>query len=272
MKIEQLFDVAGKACIVTGGASGIGLAIAEVLLANGAKVAIFDLDAPKLTEAGDRLSRLGASFLTKTVNVADETAMITAVADVAARFDGLDVAFLNAGIGGGPPYMTLDGERNPPGAIENLDVDAWIANIDVNLGAAFVGLKAVTPIMRKQQSGSIIVTSSVAAVKTENFVGAPYIAAKAGVAHLVRQTALELARYNVRVNAIAPGSFLTNMGGGRMSLPHIQARFARANPMRRMGDPAEIRGLALLLASRASSYMTGGQFLIDGAGSLGNAD
>ena len=76
-----------------------------------------------------------------------------------------------------------------------------------------------------------------AALKAENFIGTPYIAAKAGAAHLVRQVALELARYNIRVNAIAPGSFVTGIGGGRMRDPTVQARFADANPMHRMAGP-----------------------------------
>jgi NAD(P)-dependent dehydrogenase (short-subunit alcohol dehydrogenase family) len=128
------------------------------------------------------------------------------------------------------------------------------------------------PIMRTQQSGSIIITTSVAALKTENFVCTAYLTAKAGTAHLVRQVALELARYNIRVNAMAPGSFLTGIGGGRMTDPEVQKRFAAANPLGRMARPDDIQGLALYLASPASSYVTGAQLAIDGGGSLGQAD
>jgi NAD(P)-dependent dehydrogenase (short-subunit alcohol dehydrogenase family) len=126
--------------------------------------------------------------------------------------------------------------------------------------------------MRKQRSGSIVVTTSVAALKVENFVCTPYLVAKAGAAHLVRQVALELAKDNIRVNAMAPGSFLTGIGGGRMAAPEVQKRFAAANPMGRMAVPDEIKGLALYLASPASRYMTGAQLAIDGGGSLGLAD
>jgi len=96
--------------------------------------------------------------------------------------------------------------------------------------------------MRAQCSGSIIVTTSVAAWKVENFVCTAYITAKAGAAHLVRQVALELAKFNVRINAIAPGSFVTGIGGGRMANPEVQRRFAAANPMGRMAQPDEIKG------------------------------
>jgi NAD(P)-dependent dehydrogenase (short-subunit alcohol dehydrogenase family) len=136
----------------------------------------------------------------------------------------------------------------------------------------FVSLKCVVPVMRAQRSGSIIVTTSVAAVKAENFVCTAYLAAKAGAAHLVRQVALELAGSNIRVNAIAPGSFVTGIGGGRMADPAVQKRFAAANPMGRMAMPDEIKGLALFLASPASSYMTDAHLTIDGGGSLGLAD
>ena len=126
--------------------------------------------------------------------------------------------------------------------------------------------------MRAQRSGSIVVTTSVAALKTENFVCTPYLAAKAGAAHLARQVALELAKYNVRINAMAPGAFLTGIAGGRMAYPEVHKRFSTANPMGRMARPDEIKGLALFLASPASSYVTGAQFTIDGGGSLGLAD
>ncbi|MGA8433951.1 MAG: SDR family NAD(P)-dependent oxidoreductase, partial [Methyloceanibacter sp.] len=88
--------------------------------------------------------------------------------------------------------------------------------------------------MRAQRSGSIVVTTSVAALKTENFVCTPYLAAKAGAAHLARQVALELAKYNVRINAMAPGAFLTGIAGGRMADPEVHKRFSTANPMGRM--------------------------------------
>ncbi len=84
--------------------------------------------------------------------------------------------------------------------------------------------------------------------------------------------ALELAKYNVRVNAIAPGSFVTGIGGGRMADPTVQKRFAAANPVGRMATPDEVQGLALFLASSASSYVTGAQLTIDGGGSLGQAN
>ena len=198
--------------------------------------------------------------------------MQRAVDGVVDRFGRLDIAFINAGIGGGPGFLDMVGNRNPAGAVENLDDNFWYGHINGNLSSVFVSLKCIVPVMRAQKSGSIVVTTSVAALKAENFVCTAYLAAKAGAAHLVRQVALELAGSNVRVNAIAPGAFITGIGGGRMADPAVQQRFAAANPVGRMATPDEIQGLALFLASPASSYVTGAQLSIDGGGSLGEAD
>ena len=272
MKISELFDVAGKAALVTGGASGIGFACAEVLAENGARVCLIDQNAEKLREAEARLAAHGGEIMVASADATSVDEMERAVVMALARFGRLDIAFINAGIGGGPGFLDMEGRRNPAGAVEALDDRFWYGHIGTNLGSVFVSLKCVVPPMRAQRSGSIIVTTSVAALKVENFVCTPYLVAKAGAAHLVHQVALELARYNVRVNAIAPGSFVTGIGGGRMADPEVQRRFAAANPMGRMARPDEIKGLALFLASPASSYVTGAQLAIDGGGSLGLAD
>jgi NAD(P)-dependent dehydrogenase (short-subunit alcohol dehydrogenase family) len=272
MKIAELFRVDGQVALVTGGASGIGYACAEVLADNGAKVCILDRDTAKLNEAKERLSAKSPNIMAQQTDVTDLDAMQKAVAHVVETFGCLDIAFINAGIGGGPGFLDMGGKRNPAGAVEALDDKFWYGHINGNLSSVFISLQSIVPFMRAQKSGSIIVTTSVAALKAENFVCTAYLAAKAGAAHLVRQVALELARYNVRVNAIAPGAFLTGIAGGRMADPVVQKRFAAANPVGRMAVPDDIQGLALFLASPASSYVTGAQLTIDGGGSLGSAD
>ena len=272
MKIAELFDVRGLATVVTGGASGIGLACAQVMAANGARVCIIDRDAEALARAGAELRELSDDVVTEPADVADESAIDAAIDGAAAHFGALDVVFINAGIGGGPGYMQINGERNPQGAIEAIPESLWRNIIAVNLGSVFLTLRAAARHMRPRGKGSIIVTTSVAAVKTENFVGSAYVAAKAGAAHLVRQVALDLARYHIRVNAMAPGSVVTGVDGGRMADPEVRARYARANPLHRMASPDELMGLALYLASPASSYVTGAQLVIDGGGSAGMAE
>jgi NAD(P)-dependent dehydrogenase (short-subunit alcohol dehydrogenase family) len=118
--------------------------------------------------------------------------------------------------------------------------------------------------MKQQRSGSIVVTASTAGLRQDPYVAYSYIVAKAGVINLVRQAALDLARWQVRVNAIAPGPFKTGLGGSGPPRAEAVARWSAAVPPGRMGEPAEIRGLALLLASQASSFMTGGVYPVDG--------
>jgi len=126
--------------------------------------------------------------------------------------------------------------------------------------------------MRPQKSGRIIVTTSLASTKTEGVIGAAYMAAKAASAHLMRNVALELAAYNITVNAIAPGFFVTNIGGGHAHDPDLQAMVSRAVPMHRVGLPEDMKGLALFLASPGSGYITGQEIVIDGGWGLGTAD
>jgi NAD(P)-dependent dehydrogenase (short-subunit alcohol dehydrogenase family) len=119
--------------------------------------------------------------------------------------------------------------------------------------------------MKKQKSGSIIITSSVAGITAEPIVGYGYVTAKAGLDNMVRQAAMELAPYNVRVNAIAPGPFFTNIGGGRLKTEPARAKmFADGVPMGRLAHTNEIKGLGLLLASPAGSYITGTVIPVDG--------
>jgi NAD(P)-dependent dehydrogenase (short-subunit alcohol dehydrogenase family) len=271
VRTEQLFDVKGTTAVVTGGASGIGLACAHVLAANGARVTLLDKDAAALEDA---LKRVPQGYVVRS-DVADVTkrAELDRAFDRAVQaFGRIDVVFANAGIGGGPGFLGLDGARRPEGAFENLADERWDATIDNHLTSVFWTIQAAARHMKSSGGGRIVVTTSIAALKPEAVVGAPYMAAKAAAAHLVRQSALELACYNIQVNAIAPGPFLTNVSGGRMHDPAVRRHHERVVPQRRMAEPDEIMGLALLLASPSAQYITGAQVVIDGGATLGFAD
>jgi NAD(P)-dependent dehydrogenase (short-subunit alcohol dehydrogenase family) len=267
MKTKDLFDVSGLATIVTGGAKGLGYAFAEAMVDNGARVVLLDRDAEALTQAIDGLRTRGGDVDGYDIDLTDRAATKAAIARAVARLGRLDVMFANAGIDAGPGFLDTDGERDPNGAVEAIPDALWDRVIDVNLTSMFTTVRAAAHWMKPQMSGRIILTASIAAIRPGTIVGSPYQVAKAGVAHLAKQAALELARYNILVNAILPGPFLT-----QLTTPDLQRRFEAGSPLHRVGRPEEIQGLALFLASPASSYVTGTQIVIDGGALLGKAD
>ena len=272
MKINSLFDVGGLATVVTGGASGIGLAMAEAMADNGARVTIMDINKTAIESEVARLKAAGGDVRGEQVDVTDRAATRRAIDAAAAHYGRLDVVFANAGIDSGPGFLDMHWQRNPDGAIETLSDAIWDRVIATNLTSVFTTIRAAAPYMKKQRSGRIIVTTSVAALRGEPIVGTPYMPAKAGAAHLVRQAAQELAKFNIQVNSIAPGAFITNIGDGHMKKPEVAAMFARHCPMGRAAQTDEIQGVALFLASPASQYVTGVQIAVDGGMLLGPSD
>jgi NAD(P)-dependent dehydrogenase (short-subunit alcohol dehydrogenase family) len=276
MKIDELFKVDGHGVIVTGGASGLGLGYAEALAENGARVTILDVDAGRIGEETRRMQDLGYAVRGEVADVRDHAAIDRAFDAAAVAYGRLDVVFANAGIDPGPGFVGswagAQRPRNPEGALENYTDERWNRVLDINLNGIFATLRAGARLMRPQRSGRMIVTTSVAAYQCEPAIGAAYMTAKAGAAHLMRQAALELAAYGITVNAIAPGFFATNIGGGHAKQPQVQEAMSKIIPMHRVGFPDDIKGLALFLASPASAYLTGQQISIDGGWALGVAD
>jgi NAD(P)-dependent dehydrogenase (short-subunit alcohol dehydrogenase family) len=261
--LARLFDVSELVVLVTGGASGLGLAITGVLAECGATVVMADQDTDALGEAAAQLAetvgglRPGA-VEPAAVDVSDADAITGLAGEIVARHGRIDVAFANAGIARGR------GPGQTSGSLEEFDLADWQRVLDVNLLGVVHTMRAVAVPMKRQRSGSIVVTASTAGLRQDPYVSYSYIVAKAGVVNLVRQAALDLARWQVRVNAIAPGPFRTRLGGKGPRRPESEAQWNAAVPLGRMGDPAEIRGLAMLLASGASSFMTGGVYPVDG--------
>lgn len=273
---SELFAVDGHGVVVTGGASGIGLGYAEALAANGARVTLLDLDLARIEAEVDRLRRLGLDVRGVVADISDHTALDAAIDEAAAEYGKLDAVFANAGIDPGPGYLGawVGGERPriAKGSLENYADERWNRVIDVNLTGVFATLRAAARHMKPRRSGRMIVTTSAAALRCEPAIGTAYMAAKAGAAHLVRNVALEMAAYGITVNAIAPGMFVTNIGGGHLKNEDLQAEIGKAIPAHRVGFPSDMYGLALFLASPASAYVTGQQIVIDGGLSLGQAD
>jgi NAD(P)-dependent dehydrogenase (short-subunit alcohol dehydrogenase family) len=264
MKAQQLFDISGRIAFVTGAASGLGLAMAEVLAVNGAQVTLTDIDAAGLETEVERLRAAGHAVTGAVVDVADRDQVHQAIDATAAHGGRLDIVFANAGISAGPGF------NEPVGRIENVDRDFWDKVLQINLTGVFATIQAAARHMKAQRSGRIVVTSSIAGLRGDPPVGYAYAATKAAVANLVRQAALELAPFDVLVNGIAPGPFLTNIAGGRLRRePERLAEFAASVPLKRLAQPDEIKGLALLLASPAGSFITGAVIPIDGGSTAG---
>jgi NAD(P)-dependent dehydrogenase (short-subunit alcohol dehydrogenase family) len=261
VKQADLFDVRGHVALVTGAASGLGLAFAEVMAANGATTVLTDIDEAGLDRATGRLRTAGCAVEQAVVDIADTEALRAAIDGAAERHGRLDAVFANAGISSGPGYGL-----SPDGEIDALDLALFERAVQVNFTATFHTMRFAAIHMKRQRSGSIVVTSSIGGTRSEPFVGYGYAGSKAGINNIVRHAAVELAPFNVRVNAIAPGAFLTNIGGGRLKTEPERARkFAGMSPMNRLAMPDEIKGLALLLASPAGSFISGAVMVIDGA-------
>lgn len=258
MKANSLFDVSGQVTLITGAAGGLGLAMAEVMAVNGARVVMADLDASRLDAAVAELKRRGCDVDGVSADVTDPQALASLVDGTVSRYSRIDCTFANAGVSIGPGFTS------PAGAIENVSPGDWARVLDVNVTSVFRTLQNVAVPMKRQRSGRIIVTCSIAGLRAEPVIGYAYVASKHAVAGLIRQCALELAPYGVRVNGIAPGPFLTGIGGGRLHTAAFNEAFAALTPMARVADPREIQGVALLLASGASSYMTGTIVSVDG--------
>ncbi len=260
MTQAQLFEIKDYVAVVTGAASGLGLAFTEVLAEHGARVIMLDLNEAELAKHAVRLAAKGSMVDPVKLDVADTEALRAAIDATASRHGRLDCLFANAGISGGPGTLTSDA-----GAIDRFDVDLFRRAMDVNLTATLMAMRFAVPHMKARRSGSIIATASIAGIRAEPICGYGYIASKAAVINVVRQAAVELAPWKIRVNAIAPGPFLTNIGGGRLHRePEVVKLFADMVPMGRLAETDEIKGLALLLASPAGTYLTGTVIPIDG--------
>ncbi|MCA1334528.1 SDR family NAD(P)-dependent oxidoreductase [Pseudooceanicola marinus] len=267
MSLDRMFDVTGKSVIVTGAAYGLGRAYAEIMASRGADVTLLDINGDQLdrTVGEIRESGIAGQVAGAVVDVTDRTALADAFDAVAARQGGIDVVFANAGVDAGPGFLTPEGQRNPEGQIDALDDAHWDKVIGVNLTSIYNTMKLAARHMKAQgRGGSIIATSSIAAFYVDGIVGTPYMPAKAGVSHLVKQLAMELGRFQIRVNAICPGPFITNIAGGRMANVEDRQAFIRWSCLGRVAETDEIKPLALYLASQASGYVTGSQMVIDG--------
>ncbi|HEY9355422.1 MAG TPA: SDR family oxidoreductase [Arthrobacter sp.] len=239
--------VSGKTALVTGAARGIGAAIAERLIAEGASVILADVLDDEGRAAAARLGD-GASYVH--LDVTDRAQWAAAVATATEKSPGLDILVNNAGVVNFGP-------------IEEYSYEQWDLVINVNLNGVFNGIKAAIPALKAAGSASVINISSIAGIK--GYEALPgYTASKFGVTGLTKSAALDLARYGIRVNSVHPGAVLTPMTEGLdLSTSHVA--------LNRVGQPGEIAALVLYLSSEESGFVTGAQFVIDGGETTGLA-
>jgi NAD(P)-dependent dehydrogenase (short-subunit alcohol dehydrogenase family) len=258
LMFDNLFSLKNQVAAVTGGASGLGRAIGEIIAEAGAHVVFLDVDVEAAAAAVSSLRSQGLRASAASLDVSDRDAVRQTFDAIVAEHGRIDIAVANAGVTAGPGFKTDIGQINA------VNDGSWDRVLSINLSGVFVTIQAAAAQMKQQKSGRIIAISSVAGLKSEVMCGYAYAATKAAVVNLVRQSAMELAAYNVMVNGIAPGPFRTNIAGGRIRQPEIEKQFAAMVPLGRIAEPDEIKGLALLLASPAASFLTGVTIPIDG--------
>jgi NAD(P)-dependent dehydrogenase (short-subunit alcohol dehydrogenase family) len=247
------FDLGGRVALVTGGSKGLGQAIARALAGAGADLAIASRTLSDLEKVADELRQTGRRVLPVAADVADEESVRSMVAQVLGHLGRIDILVNNAGIEG-------------QGAVIDMDADAWDRVMHVNLRGPMLCCKHVGPHMLERRQGKVINVASVLATRVARFMS-PYLASKAGLVQLTRALALEWIRSNVQVNAICPGYFLTPMNEEFFRTPAGDKLRSRL-PIGRLGDPREIEGAVVFLASGATSYVTGTTLYVDGGHSL----
>lgn len=249
------FSLKDKVAIITGASRGIGLAIAQAYAASGAKLVLASRKQAGLDEAAELIRAAGGEVLAVAAHTGDPQAVTSLVARAVEAFGGVDILVNNAGTN---PHF---------GPILSSEDSHWQKTIEVNLLGYFHMVQACVENMKSRGGGKIINVASVAGIHPQPGMGL-YSVSKAGVLMLTRVLAAELAESNIQVNAIAPGFVKTKFSSVLWQTPEIYETVIKEIPQQRMAEAGELSGIAVYLASPASSFTTGAVFVVDG-GQLG---
>jgi NAD(P)-dependent dehydrogenase (short-subunit alcohol dehydrogenase family) len=250
---KDIFKVEGKKALVTGGTSGLGKGMATCLIENGCDVAVVGRDTSKCADLVELAGKLGCKLVTVSCDVTDEQSVMSMVSKVYSELGTIDILIHSAG-GGFFEFLT------------EMSEEVWDKTVNGTLKSKFLVIREVAKIMKQKRYGRIISISSMSSIFGSSGIGnAAYCAAMGGVNAFTRQVACELAQYNVTVNAIAPTFMKTPyviklLEENQKFADSLKSKF----PVGRTGEVADIIGLMMLLASDASSFITGQTILLDG--------
>jgi len=247
---QELFNLQGKIALITGSGRGIGYTLAEGLGRAGSTVILNDIDSDCLTKSAEILNDKGVKVHSSLFDVRNESDIQARVQSIEEDIGPIDILVNNAGI-------------QIRGPLENFKLADWQNLIDINLTGAFLTAKAVVSGMIRRKAGKIINICSIQSELARPTI-APYTAAKGGLKMLTRGMATDWGTYNIQVNGIAPGYFKTEMTQKLYEDKAFDAWLCARVPANRWGDPAELVGAAIFLASKASDYVNGHIIFVDG--------
>ncbi len=254
-KIEDLFGLKGKVAVVTGSTKGIGKAIAEALAGAGAKVVISSRKADKCDEVAGAINKAGGEAVAIPCNVSDLAQLQVLVDKTIEQWGRIDVLVCNAAVN---PYF---------GPLSEIPESAYDKTMDTNVKSNLWLCNMVIPQMAERKDGAVIIVSSIGGLRGSQGLGI-YALSKAADFQLARNLAVEWGRSNIRVNCIAPGLVRTDFAKALWENPEIYAMAVESYPLGRIGEPDEIAGAAVFLASKAGQFVSGQTLVVDGGSTI----